>query len=141
QRKRPDLRRWLGRDTPFPERESIERPYQMSAEYVRLYEDVRSYCQEFVSTGDGMRLQQRRVRYWAATAILRCLLSSPAAAEAMLEARRTRHLEASDDGHEGVERDSLMLQVLDSADEEEPTDYVPTATLDEAEAGLVGTEI
>lgn len=143
QRKRSDLRNWLGNETPFPERESAERPYTMAPEYVRLYEDVRRYCQELVSTGSEVgRRQQQRVRYWAATAILRCLLSSPAAAEAMLRARRERHAGADlsvDD--EALDAESLMTQVLDSADEEEPADYVPTASLDGHAAGLREEEI
>ena len=51
QRKRSDLQRWLGQETPFPEREPAERPYTMTPEYARLYQDVRAYCQELVSTG------------------------------------------------------------------------------------------
>ena len=142
QRKRSDLRHWLGNETPFPERDSEERPYTMTPEYVRLYEDVRRYCQELVSTGSEVRRQQQRVRYWAATAILRCLLSSPAAAEAMLRARRERQTGArlSVDG-EALDLESLMTQVLDSADEEEPADYVPAASLEEHAAGLREDEI
>ena len=142
QRKRSDLRRWLGQETPFPDRESEERPYTMTPEYVRLYEDVRAYCQDLVSTGPEMRRHQRRVRYWAATAILRCLLSSPAAAEAMLQARRERRARADlgDDG-EAVDPESLMTQVLDSADEEEPADYIPATSLGGDAAGLQAEEI
>ena len=142
QRKRSDLRHWLGNETPFPERESAERSYTMTPEYVRLYEDVRRYCQELVSTGSEVRRQQQRVRYWAATAILRCLLSSPAAAEAMLRARRERHAgtdPSADD--EASDPESLMTQVLDSADEEDPADYVPAASLDDHAAGLREDEI
>ncbi len=142
QRKRSDLGRWLGQETPFPERESEERPYTMTPEYARLYEDVRAYCQELVSTGPEMRHQQRRVRYWAATAILRCLLPSPAAAEAMLHARRERRAGADlgEDG-EAVDPEALMAQVLDSADEEEPADYIPAASLDGDAMGLQAEEI
>ncbi len=140
QRKRSDLRNWLGKETPFPERVSSERPYTMTAEYVRLYEDVRAYCQELVSRGPELQKQQRRVRYWAATAILRCLLSSPAAAVAMLHARRERQDEHSGDaGDEAIE--ALGVQVLDSADEEEPADYAPAAALDKEAAGLRAEEI
>ena len=34
----------MGADTPFPERESTERTYQMSPDYVELVEDVLDYC-------------------------------------------------------------------------------------------------
>ena len=141
QRKRPDLERWLGRDTPFPERDSAEWPYEMTPEYERLYEDVRTYCQEFVSAGGELHQQQRRVRYWAATAILRCLLSSPSAAEAMLQARRERHLAGNDVDRTGADPESFAPQVLDSADEEEPTDYIPTAPLEHAIIDLQEDEV
>ena len=142
QRKRSDLRNWLGNETPFPERESAERPYTMAPEYVRLYDDVRRYCQELVSTGSEVRRQQQRVRYWAATAILRCLLSSPAAAEAMLRARKDRHAVAAPSADdEAGDPESLMTQVLDGADEEDPADYVPAASLDDHAAGLREDEI
>ena len=103
---------------------------------------MRRYCQELVSTGSDVRRQQQRVRYWAATAILRCLLSSPAAAEAMLRARRERQVATGpsrDD--EASDPESLITQVLDSADEEEPADYVPAASLDDHAAGLREEEI
>ena len=48
QRKRTDLQRWLGVDTPFPEREAVDRSYQMSADYHRLYQDILTYCREYV---------------------------------------------------------------------------------------------
>ena len=50
QRKRTDLQRWLGVETPFPERESVERSYRMSADYHRLYQDILAYCREYVSS-------------------------------------------------------------------------------------------
>ena len=52
QRKRTDLQRWLGVDTPFPEREAVDRSYQMSADYHRLYQDILTYCREYVSDQD-----------------------------------------------------------------------------------------
>ncbi|GAB4330281.1 MAG: hypothetical protein Kow0010_15160 [Dehalococcoidia bacterium] len=89
--------------------------------------------------GPGMRQQQRRVRYWAATAILRCLLSSPAAAEAMLRARADKQTEDSSVDREPDE--TFESQVLDSTDGEEPSDYVPRAPLDDPSAGLRDDEI
>ena len=87
QRKRADLKRWLDVDTPFPERQAVERSYRMSADYHRLYQDILNYCREHVAS-KGMAEQRQRVRYWAALSILRCVLSSPRAARAALENRR-----------------------------------------------------
>ena len=144
QRKRPDVERWLGADTPFPERESTEIPYSMTLDYVRLYERVRSYLQEFVAVSDTGGLHRRRVRYWAATAILRCLLSSPAAAQATLTARRSRRARSlEDENSDEIQHGDSEIgsSLLDSADEEEASDYVPTAAIDDPNLMLTSDEI
>jgi superfamily II DNA or RNA helicase len=142
QRRRSDLEHWLGTKTPFPLRESIERSYRMSPEYVKLFDDVLSYCRESVSLTAGAIAQQRqRVRYWAAIAILRCVLSSPAAAEAVLEKKAQAKRDGSAPSDEGQADHVYSAQVLDSAEEDEPSDYVPTAPLDDPSAALTSSEL
>ena len=137
QRRRADLRGWLGTDTPFPERQAVERSYQMSSDYHQLYQDILAYCREYVSS-EGIAAQRQRVRYWAALSILRCVLSSPMAARAVLEKRRT----SSNLGENGtVPDDMLSQQIMDSADEDQATDYVLTAPLDEEGSALSTTEV
>ncbi len=140
QRKRSDLQRWLEVDTPFPERESIERTYQMSTGYHLLYRNILEYCQEYVSTPEEAS-QRRRVRYWAALSILRCVLSSPGAARAVLENRKQSETSTAAQNGDGASDEDFGRQILDSADEEHPTDYVSTAALDDPEAGLDATDI
>lgn len=135
QRKRSDLRRWLEVDTPFPERESAERTYQMSSDYQRLYNDILAYCREYVNTPEEAG-QRRRVRYWAALSILRCALSSPGAARAVLENRKQSAAPTAAQNGDGPGDEELGRQILDSADEEHPADYVSTAALDDPAAGL-----
>lgn len=137
QRKRSDLQRWLGVDTPFPERESVERSYQMSAEYHKLFRDILAYCREYVST-DGMTNQRQRVRYWAALSILRCVLSSPSAARATLEHRKPSLTERQNGA---VPDEAFGLQLMDSADEDQVTDYVFSAPLDDPDATLNEREV
>lgn len=140
QRRRADLENWLGAETPFPKREPpVECSYNLSAEYMKLFEDVLAYCRDTVS-GGGLRAQQQRVRYWAAIAILRCVLSSPAAAEAMLAARAKRKGEPTEKEDSDAYQ-AFSAQILDSVDEEEPSDYVPSAPLDDPEAALGDEEI
>ena len=123
QRKRGDLKRWLGVETPFPERDAIERSYQMSADYHRLYQDILAYCREYVSR-EGIVQQRQRVRYWAALSILRCVLSSPMAARAVLENRKPSMAGRQN----GVMLDeAFSQQIVDSADEDQATDYVLAA--------------
>ena len=136
QRKRVDLENWLGVDTPFPEREASERSYTLSGEYLRLYEDILEYCRGYIS-GDGMAQQRRRVRYWAALSILRCVLSSPRAARAVLENRKPP---SSDMAVEDFADDVFSQQILDSSDEDQASDYIPTATLDDEDTALDATE-
>ena len=135
QRKRADLKRWLEVDTPFPERESLERSYRMSTDYHSLYQDILAYCREYVSS-EGMADQRQRVRYWAALSILRCVLSSPRAAQAALENRRRAQEQpvGDDSAVDGDLPDELFgRQLVDSADEDQATDYVPAVSFDEAD--------
>lgn len=140
QRRRKDLEKWLGTDTPFPERISEERSYNLSPQYMKLFEDVLAYCRESVSIDIDVRQQQQRVRYWAAIAILRCLLSSPAAAEAMLQ-ERARRKESSGPAEGNSEQGLFSAQILDSVDEAEPSDYIPSAPLDDPALALTGEDI
>ncbi len=133
QRRRIDLERWLGVDTPFPQREAVERSYRMSADYHRLYEDILSYCREQVS-GSGVQDQRQRVRYWAALSILRCVLSSPWAARAALQNRKPP---TSGRQNGFAPDDSFGQQLMDSVDEEQATDYVP-ATHEDDHSGSLG---
>ena len=137
QRKRTDLQRWLGADTPFPEREAVERSYQMSEDYHRLYQDILAYCREYVSS-EGMADQRQRVRYWAALSILRCVLSSPRAARATLESRKPS-LAGRQNG--AIPDEAFGQQLMDSADEDQATDYVLTVPLDESDADLSEREV
>ena len=132
QRKRSDLQHWLDVDTPFPERESVERIYNMSADYFRLYQDILEYCREYVAT-EGVETQRQRVRYWAALSILRCVLSSPRAAKAVLENRKRSDPSTS---AEELQDEVFSQQIMDSAEEDQATDYIPTAALDDEGAGL-----
>jgi superfamily II DNA or RNA helicase len=142
QRRRADLERWLGTSTPFPERKSEERTYQLDAEYQRLFDDVLAYCQETIRSGAGLRAAQQRVRHWAAIALLRCLLSSPAAAVAVLSERARKQGDPERAGFSSAgEVDAVYRpQVLDPFDEDAPGDYAPSAPLQEAEPDLSDAE-
>lgn len=133
QRKRADLKRWLDVETPFPDREAVERSYRMSVDYHRLYQDILAYCREYVDTS-GMAEQRQRVRYWAALSILRCVLSSPSAARAALENRRPAHNGTQEDALANggqIPDDLLGTQIVDSAEEDQAADYVPAVTLED----------
>ena len=142
QRRRRDVEHWLGAETPFPERLAEETRYELGRDYLALYRDVLEYCRETVEAGAGLRAAQQRVRYWAAIALLRCLLSSPGSAQAVLSGRAQRLAEDEQrDESSPDEKDSAYRpQVADPLDDEEAGDYVPVAPFEDAEAAWTGAE-
>ncbi|MCL6608478.1 MAG: DEAD/DEAH box helicase [Geminicoccaceae bacterium] len=133
QRRRRDVARWLGPETPFPERHTREATYRLGPEQARLFEDVLDYCRARVS-GPGERAAPRqRVRHWAAIALLRCVLSSPRAAATVL-ARRAGpgELLSGDEDPEAIDA-RFRPELLDAFDETPTSDLAPSAPL-EAEA-------
>ncbi len=142
QRKRSDLRQWLGVDTPFPERVATERPYLMTAAYNRLFTDILDYCREYTSIAEEAR-QRQRVRYWAALTILRCVLSSPGAAQAALAHRKDTLQVKREEAPELPDTQSaewISRQVLDSAEEDQAADWLPPFRVEEPGDALDTTD-
>ncbi|MBV8739437.1 MAG: DEAD/DEAH box helicase family protein [Alphaproteobacteria bacterium] len=134
QRRRRDVEKWLGSETPFPDRRAGEALYDLSRDYQRLFSDVLDYCRESLDDARGLRVAQQRVRHWAAIAILRSVLSSPDAAAMVLGNRAAKlgdELDANDDTTAVDE--TYRPQVLDLFGEDEAADYAPTGPVDQAE--------
>ncbi len=72
-----------------------ERPYQFSPAYRKFYEAVYEYARGQVTEAEKLTGWKRRIRFWSALALLRCVASSPAAAEAALLKRAGGDLSAS----------------------------------------------
>jgi superfamily II DNA or RNA helicase len=124
QRRRADLRHFLQRDTPFPDRKDTEAHYDLSPAYKALFEKVLDYARETVADASGGPLRQR-VRWWSALSLLRAMASSPAAAAATLT-QRSNVLEATDE----TAADELgRKSVLDATDDlgVETSDTMPGA--------------
>lgn len=67
QRRRADVKLWLGNETPFPNRKSTEVIYKLSKEYKTLFEDVYSFARGLVKNAtQEMSYAERRGRYWSA---------------------------------------------------------------------------
>ncbi len=111
QRRRADIRHYLETDTAFPERKDKESTYTFSKEYRALFDDILTFAREYVSEGDGAL--RRRVRYWSALALLRCVSSSPAAAAATLRCRA-----AADQAEESDVDEVGRRTVLDQGEED-----------------------
>ena len=123
QRRRADIRRYLEIDTAFPERLDKEAAYTFSPAYRALFDDILAFAREYVAEDDSV-LRRRRVRYWSALALLRCVSSSPAAAAATLRSR------AAVDAAEGEDVDEVGRRtVLDQGDDDDAValDFSPGA--------------
>lgn len=93
QRRRADISRYLGDETPFPQRRTTEVAYRLTEDYAHFLQQVLDYTRELVTADGGGSSFQQRVRWWAALALLRCASSSPAAAASALRNRVSLRLE------------------------------------------------
>ncbi len=130
QRRRADIEHYLG-DTPFPSRESREETYNLTPEYKKLFERVLSYARETVQDPAGGSEHRRRVRWWAALALLRALASSPAAAAETLRNRAQAADTTTPEEADEVGRRSVLDLVEDES--AEGIDVSPGADPDVAE--------
>lgn len=134
QRRRADLEKWLGAETPFPKRDSQEETYLLAKDYLALFDDVLEFTRETVFE-EGLNRFRQRVRYWAALSLLRSLMSSPAAAVQALSTRAGRTLptaEAAEDAQEELRR----REMLDPLIEDGTLDAVPQAAVEVGEGDL-----
>lgn len=133
QRRRPDLKHWMGIDTPFPERDPVEAPYEFSKPYREFYQDVYDFARGLVQSADGLSGNRARMRFWSALALMRAVSSSPAAAEATLIKRAGAEDDGSSDlfdaSTEEFEKQFEPL-VYDPTEAEAVVDAPPTAVLD-----------
>ncbi|MGH4016393.1 MAG: helicase-related protein [Pseudonocardiaceae bacterium] len=119
QRRRGDIRKFLG-DTRFPsDRQTQELSYRLSPAYRELFDDVLDYVRGRVRDTTGTRLEQR-VRWWSALSLLRALASSPAAAAATLKTRAVSaeagSVQAADELGRAAVLDPVEDEAIDSAD-------------------------
>lgn len=122
QRRRGDIKNYLGAETPFPERHGKEETYSLSSEYKKFFDRVLDYARETVRDEQSSKFHQR-VRWWSALALLRSLASSPAAASETLRNRAaTAEADTLEDADEIGKRTVLDL---DQFEEIEGADVAP----------------
>jgi superfamily II DNA or RNA helicase len=133
QRTRRDIEaQWEDRPC-FPERAPIEATYRLSPAYRDLFEAVYNFCTEIVRSGEALQPYRRRMRWWSALALLRCVMSSPRAARVALEKRRKGEAFAPEEDEEG------LYYVYEPTDRL-PSDEAPTPLLERVEAELTDSE-
>lgn len=109
QRKREKIRSWMHEETPFPERDSKEIGYKLSQEYRLFYRDILQFARGI--SKDTGRENTRRIRYWAALALLRGVMSSPDMGLEMLRNRMVKQLE-SDELSEIQDQDNPVIEKI-----------------------------
>ncbi|MDK9704604.1 MAG: DEAD/DEAH box helicase [Sulfuritalea sp.] len=114
QRKRGDVEKWMGEDTPFPERDAFEWPYELSPAYLHFFEEIIDFARRLIAA-DSSQERRQRVRYWTALALLRGVMSSPSAGVEMLNTRLTNLAAVvGDDAEVSADDDVAQLELGDN---------------------------
>ena len=101
QRRRADVSQWMNEKTPFPDRDPIEWAYDLSPAYSLFFNDVLDFARKLL-THDSEGKGKKRVQYWTALALLRGVISSPAAGVEMLNTRLENLTRSARDDEEQV---------------------------------------
>jgi len=129
QRKREQIRKWLSEETPFPERDTKEIGYKLSPDYIHFFREAQAFARGLTK---GAELHKGlKGKYWAALALLRGIMSSPAAGLEMLKGKIQR---SEGDAPEIIYEENPVIERI-----EEDTDSTQMELLDQA--GLEISEI
>jgi superfamily II DNA or RNA helicase len=129
-RKRADVERFLGEDTPFPKRfpEDAETKYLLGPDYGQFFQESLAFARRMVApdaTGTGT---VRRAHYWTALGLLRGVMSSPEAGVQMLRARLAGKLQKA------LAEDSIVDETgenpIADTDERVGDDATPTQVME-----------
>ena len=129
QRTRADVENWMGEDTPFPDRDSIEWHYDLSPAYAEFFNDVLDFARRLVAPRDAGR-KKKRVHYWTALGLLRGVMSSPATGVKMLATRLDKLEEMDTDDAANNENETIFNPVGD-LDFGMETDVAPTQIMEQ----------
>ncbi len=138
QRTRRDIEAHWESELCFPRRETIDATYPLSAAYQDLFRGVYDFCTNIVRSGEGLAHHRRRMRWWGALALLRCVMSSPRAALVALQKRRRSENPPFGEAEE-VELETYLPYVYEPT-ERLPSDEAPTPLLDKTKADLSEAE-
>lgn len=128
QRRRADVEKCMNEETPFPRRDAGEFQYDLSKKYSEFYDDILNFALGLTRSG-ALHEGRRRLRYWSALALLRGVMSSPAAGVEMIN-NRIKKQGACDDADDVIETDEnpIMDDDYDSA-----KDYAPTGIINKTD--------
>jgi superfamily II DNA or RNA helicase len=130
QRRRKDIEEWQQDDEDrriFPRRMTAELTYKLTGRWGAFFDAVQNYCVELAARTERQDGGAARLIWYATLALLRCVASSPAAAEKAL----TTRLGGTREELEALADDDRVLD--GTPDALAPTDIEPAAQLEDAE--------
>lgn len=134
QRRRGDVLKWLDEETKFPERNSIDRDFEIGKTYAEVFNDILAYAREIVAQniGDG---RKQRYNYWDALALLRGVMSSPAAGISMLtkKAQKKKITDEEDDPDTAREQEDVAESQSVMDNDYSTDDNLPLSVLGKGE--------
>ena len=135
QRRRGDVLKWSDEETKFPERNSIDRDFEIGKAYAEVFNDILAYARELVAQniGDG---RKQRYNYWDALALLRGVMSSPAAGISMLtkKAQKRKITDEEDDPDNNREQEDIVESQSVMDNDFSTDDNLPLSVLGKGEA-------
>lgn len=124
QRKRSNIKRWLNEVTTFPERQPIEKGYALSIEYMLFYQNILRFARG-ISSKEGDSKQTSLLRSWAAIALIRGVMSSPAMAVEMLRKRKEKLMAQDELELESLPKPkNVLFEQLESTEDTFRTDLI-----------------
>lgn len=126
QRRRADVLKWLDEETKFPIRNPVDKDFEIGKAYADVFNDILTYAREIVAmtASDG---RKQRYSYWDALALLRGVMSSPAAGISMLikKAKKKGITDEEDDYEENNAEREDSFETEYSGNDNLPATNVP----------------
>lgn len=97
QRRRADVKPYVGDDIIFPDRVPFDGKYNLSPQYHALLMDIIKYVREGVKLAKQLEKKKQRYIYWDLLALIRGVMSSPEAGISMLQNKISKRDNDSDD--------------------------------------------
>ena len=97
QRRRADVKPYVGSDVIFPTRVPFDAKYKLSVQYHTLLLDIIDYVREGVKAAKSLEKIKQRYIYWDLLALIRGVMSSPDAGISMLQNKIAKRSDDSDE--------------------------------------------
>ncbi len=130
QRKRADVEKWMDESTKFAKRDPFEWSYDLAPEYSRFFNDILDFARTLV-VPDATGKRKKRVQYWTALALLRGVMSSPAAGVKMLNSRLEGLADATPDADAVASDEAAAENPVGDIDFGFEGDNAPTQVLEQ----------